>query len=52
MFNKDENIITQVSNLKLLVSSKVDSIIKISIQYEKNIFSIYLPLPVTCLAEL
>ena len=28
MFNKDENIITQVSNLKLLVSSKVDSIIK------------------------
>ena len=28
MFNRDENIITQVSNLKLLVSSKVDSIIK------------------------
>ena len=28
MFNRDENIITQVSNLKVLVSSKVDSIIK------------------------
>ncbi len=28
MFNRDENIITQVSNLKSLVSSKVDSIIK------------------------
>ena len=28
MFNRDENIITQVSNLKLLVSSKVDLIIK------------------------
>ena len=28
MFNRDENIITQISNLKLLVSSKVDSIIK------------------------
>lgn len=28
MFNEDENIITQVSNLKLLVSTKVDSIIK------------------------
>ena len=28
MFNRDENIITQVSNLKLLVSTKVDSIIK------------------------
>ena len=28
MFNKDENIITQVSNLKLLVSTKIDSIIK------------------------
>ena len=28
MFNKDDNIITQVSNLKLLVSTKVDSIIK------------------------
>ena len=28
MFNRDENIITQVNNLKLLVSSKVDSIIK------------------------
>ena len=28
MFNRDENIITQVSNLKLHVSTKVDSIIK------------------------
>ena len=28
MFSRDENIITQVSNLKVLVSSKVDSIIK------------------------
>ena len=28
MFNRDENIITQVSNLKLLVTTKVDSIIK------------------------
>ena len=28
MFNRDENIITQVSNLKLLVSTQVDSIIK------------------------
>ena len=28
MFNRDENILTQVSNLKLLVSSKVDLIIK------------------------
>ena len=28
MFNRDENIITQVSNLKILVSTKVDSIIK------------------------
>ena len=28
MFNRDENIITQVSNLKLLVNTKVDSIIK------------------------
>ena len=28
MFNRDENIITQVSNLKLLVSTKVDLIIK------------------------
>ena len=28
MFNRDENIITQVSNLKLLVATKVDSIIK------------------------
>ena len=28
MFNRDENIITQVSNLKVLVSTKVDSIIK------------------------
>ena len=28
MFNENENIITQVSNLKLLVSTKVDSIIK------------------------
>ena len=28
MFNRDENIIAQVSNLKLLVSTKVDSIIK------------------------
>ena len=28
MFNSDENIITQVSNLKVLVSTKVDSIIK------------------------
>ena len=28
MFNKDENIITQVSNLKLLVTAGVDSIIK------------------------
>ena len=28
MFNRDENIITQVSNLKLLVSTKIDSIIK------------------------
>ena len=28
MFNRDEDIITQASNLKLLVSSKVDSIIK------------------------
>ena len=28
MFSRDENIITQVSNLKLLVSSKVDLIIK------------------------
>ena len=28
MFNRDENIITQVSNLKLLVSTKMDSIIK------------------------
>ena len=28
MFNKDENIITQVNNLKVLVSTKVDSIIK------------------------
>ena len=28
MFNSDENIITQVSNLKLLVNTKVDSIIK------------------------
>ena len=28
MFNRDENIITQVSNLKSLVSTKVDSIIK------------------------
>ena len=28
MFNRDENIITQVSNLKLLVSTQVDSIIR------------------------
>ena len=28
MFNRDENIITQVSNLKLLVTTKVDSIIR------------------------
>ena len=28
MFNRDENIITQVSNLKALVTTKVDSIIK------------------------
>ena len=28
MFNRDENIITQVNNLKLLVTTKVDSIIK------------------------
>ena len=28
MFNRDENIITQVSNLKILVNTKVDSIIK------------------------
>ena len=28
MFNRDENILTQVSNLKLLVNTKVDSIIK------------------------
>ena len=28
MFNSDENIITQVSNLKLSVSTKIDSIIK------------------------
>ena len=28
MFSRDENIITQVSNLKVLVSSKVDLIIK------------------------
>ena len=28
MFNTDENIITQVSNLKLFISTKVDSIIK------------------------
>ena len=28
MFNRDENIITQVSNLKLSVSTKIDSIIK------------------------
>ena len=28
MFNSDENIITQVNNLKLLVTTKVDSIIK------------------------
>ena len=28
MFNRDENIIAQVSNLKLLVNTKVDSIIK------------------------
>ena len=28
MFNRDENIITQVSNLKLLVSTTVDSIIR------------------------
>ena len=28
MFNRDENIITQVSNLKLLVTTKVDLIIK------------------------
>ena len=28
MFNRDENIITQVSNLKILVTAKVDSIIK------------------------
>ena len=28
MFNSDENIITQVSNLKLIVSTKIDSIIK------------------------
>ena len=28
MFNRDENIITQVSNLKILVSTQVDSIIR------------------------
>ena len=28
MFNRDENIITQVSNLKILVTTKVDLIIK------------------------
>ena len=28
MFNRDENIITQVSNLKLLMSTKMDSIVK------------------------
>lgn len=28
MFSRDENIITQVSNLKVLVNTKVDSIIK------------------------
>ena len=28
MFNRDENILTQASNLKLLVTAKVDSIIK------------------------
>ena len=28
MFNRDENIITQVNNLKLLVATKVDSIIR------------------------
>ena len=28
MFNRDENILTQVSNLKLLVSTQVDSIIR------------------------
>lgn len=28
MFNRDENIITQASNLKILVATKVDSIIK------------------------
>ena len=39
MFNRDENIITQVSNLKLLVSSKVDSIIKEAEETQQTLYN-------------
>ena len=39
MFNRDENIITQVSNLKVLVNTKVDSIIKEAEETQQTLYN-------------
>ena len=39
MFNRDENIITQVNNLKLLVATKVDSIIKEAEETQQTLYN-------------
>ena len=39
MFNSDENIITQVSNLKILVSTKIDSIIKEAEETQQTLYN-------------
>ena len=39
MFNRDENIITQVSNFKLLVNTKVDSIIKEAEETQQTLYN-------------
>ena len=39
MFNRDENIITQVSNLKILVNTKVDSIIKEAEETQQTLYN-------------
>ena len=39
MFNRDENIITQVSNLKLLVNTKMDSIVKEAEETQQTLYN-------------